>query len=179
MSLEDHLIIKKILSGDKVASQELYERHERQWFRLCLRYGKNRSEAQDILQEGLIQVFKDLKQFDPTRGSFRSWSNKAMVNAALRYLKKNQWQQSFEDLSLVSSEKDFSEEILGKITEKELIQVIQQLPSGYRLIFNMYEIEGYAHKEIAKKLNISIGTSKSQLSKAKKVLRQKLEILFE
>jgi len=179
MSKDDQLLIKKILAGDKTANQKLYERHERHWFRLCLRYGKNRSEAQDILQEGLIQVFKDLKQFDSGRGAFKSWSSKAMVNAALRYLKKHQWQQSFEDLSNLETEKDLSESILGKITAKELVQVIQQLPSGYRIIFNMFEIEGYSHKEIAKTLNISVGTSKSQLSKAKRTLRQKLEILFE
>ncbi len=179
MSKDDQLLIEKILKGDKTANQKLYERHERHWFRLCLRYGKNRTEAQDILQEGLIQVFRDLKQFDPERGAFKSWSNKTMVNAALRYLKKHQWQQSFEDLSIVETEMDFSENILGKITAKELVQVIQQLPSGYRIIFNMYEIEGYSHKEIAATLNISVGTSKSQLSKAKKALRQKLEVLFE
>ncbi len=179
MSKEDQFLIERILKGDKTANRKLYERHERHWFRLCLRYGKNRTEAQDILQEGLIQIFRDLAQFDQERGAFKSWSNKAMVNAALRYLKKHQWQQSFEDLSIAEIKTDFSESILGKISAKELIQVIQQLPSGYRIIFNMYEIEGYSHKEIAETLNISVGTSKSQLSKAKKALRQKLEILFE
>lgn len=178
MNRTDQSIIKKILAGDKSAMQMLYEQQERHWFRLCLRYGRNRAEAQDIMQEGLIMIFRDLRQFDVGRGSFQSWSNRVMVNSALRFLKKNQWQQSFEDLKEAEKESDFSENILDKISAKELTQVIQQLPSGYRIVFNMYEIEGYSHKEIAEALNISIGTSKSQLSKAKKALRQKLEVLF-
>lgn len=178
MTKDDLVLIQKIMAGDKAAMQLLYEQHERHWFRLCLRYGKNRSEAQDILQEGLIMVFRDLGQFDAERGAFSTWSNRVMVNAALRFLKKHQWQQSFEDLETADTESDISQSILGKITAKELTQVIQQLPSGYRIIFNMFEIEGYSHQEIADALNISVGTSKSQLSKAKKALRQKLEILF-
>lgn len=174
----DQKLIKKILAGDKSAMQSLYQQHEQFWFRLCLRYGKNRPEAQDILQEGLMMIFRDLKQFDAERGEFKNWSNRVLVNAALRYLKKHQWQQSFEDLELAETEVDVSENILGKITAKELTQIIQQLPSGYRVVFNMYVIEGYTHKEIAEELNVSIGTSKSQLSKAKKLLRHKLEILF-
>lgn len=178
MTKDDLQLIKKILAGDKAAMQALYEQHERHWFRLCLRYGKSRSEAQDIMQEGLVMVFRDLKQFDASRGEFKYWSNRVMVNAALRFLKKHQWQQSFEDLEMAETEADLSESTLGKITAKELVQVIQQLPSGYRIIFNMYEMEGFSHQEIADALDISVGTSKSQLSKAKKTLRQKLEVLF-
>jgi RNA polymerase sigma-70 factor (ECF subfamily) len=143
-----------------------------------LRYGRNRAEAQDIFQEGLIHVFKDLVQFRVERGAFSSWSNRVMVNAALRYLKKNQWQHSFEELDLVERETDLSEGIVEKITAKELTQLIQELPPGYRIVFNMYAIEGYSHKEIAEMLNISPGTSKSQLFKAKKTLQEKIEILF-
>lgn len=179
MNSDEHRLIQKAVSGEEPAIQMLYEKHQRHWFRLCLRYGKNRDEAQDIMQEGLVAVFRDLKQFDSKRGEFKSWSNRVMVNAALRYLKKHQWQQNFEDLELAESEPDLSENALGKLSAKELTQVIQKLPSGYRIVFNMYVIEGYTHQEIAKELNISIGTSKSQLSKAKKLLRQKLEILFQ
>lgn len=178
MNTNDQHTIYRILQGDKKAMEELYQRHEQHWFRLCLRYGKNRNEAHDILQEGLIMVFQDLKQFDINRGEFKSWSNRVMVNSALRYLKKNQWQQAFEDLEMVESKQDFSESIFEKITAQELTRIIQQLPSGYRVVFNMYEIEGFSHQEIADILNISVGTSKSQLAKAKKLLRQKLEILF-
>ncbi len=158
--------------------QELYRQHERHWFRLCLRYARNRSEAQDMMQEGLMMVFRDLHQFDAERGAFRSWSNRVMVNAALRFLKKHQWQLSFEDLEAVGQEVDRSASALEKLSAKEITRLIQQLPTGYRVVFNLYEVEGYAHREIAQLLNISVGTSKSQLSKAKKMLRQSIESLL-
>lgn len=178
MNKDDNLLIKDILAGDKQAEWMLYERHERYWFRLCLRYGKNRMEAQDILQEGLIGIFRDLPQFDPAKGNFKNWSNRVLVNAALRFLKKNQWQQSFLGLEEVGEEADLTESILGKINAKELVQLIQQLPIGYRVVFNMFVIEGYSHREIAAELKIAEGTSKSQLAKAKRRLRSELELLF-
>ncbi len=178
MRSEDTHLIQKSLKGNKAAIKKLYESHERYWFSLCLRYGRNRAEAQDIFQEGVARVFQMLKKYDAAKGSFPGWSNKVMVNAALQYLKKTHWQQSFEDLAIMENEGEVTEDALGKITTKELIEVVQQLPSGYRMVFNMYEIEGYSHKEIAEALGISVGTSKSQLSKAKKALQQKLNILF-
>ena len=178
MMQDDLTLIKKSLQGDRAATEGLYMRHEPYWFRICQRYGRNRSEAQDIFQEGVVRVFQMLEKFDAARGNFQGWSNKVMVNAALQYLKKHHWQQSFEDLSIAEGEIDWSVDALGKISAKELIEVIQQLPSGYRVVFNMYEIEGYSHREIAEALNISVGTSKSQLSKAKKLLRHQLNILF-
>ena len=158
--------------------QALYQRHERVWFRLCLRYARSRSDAQDILQEGLIQIFRDLSQFDDRRGTFSNWSNRVLVNAALRYLRKNQWQNSFDDLEMATQEPVLNESAIDKLSAQELTQLIQQLPTGYRVVFNMYVMEGYNHREIAETLNISEGTSKSQLHKAKKLLRQQIESLF-
>lgn len=174
----DNDLIKNILHGQKSAERILYERHRQRWFRLALRYGKNKVEAQDVFQEGLISIFKDLHQFDFKRGEFIHWSNRVLVNAALRFLKKNQWQNTFTDLKVAKNEQEISESILDKIAAKELVQIIQQLPLGYRIVFNMYVIEGFSHKEIAAQLEISIGTSKSQLSKAKKALRNILEDFF-
>ncbi len=178
MNQQEIQLIQKVRSGNQKAIQALYGKYEPHWFRVCLRYGRNRDEAQDIFQEGAIKVFQALRQFDSNRGAFSTWSNRIFVNIALKYLKKYQWQQSFEDLSMVAGEVDWQESIIGRITAKELIELIQQLPSGYRVVFNMYEIEGYTHKEIAAELNISVGTSKSQLFKAKKMLQQKLKVLF-
>ena len=174
----DNDLIKNILHGKKSAERTLYERHRQRWFRLALRYGKNRVEAQDVFQEGLINIFKDLHQFDSERGEFPHWSNRVLVNAALRFLKKNQWQNTFADLKVAENEQEISESILDKMAAKELVQIIQQLPLGYRIVFNMYVIEGFSHKEIAAHLEITIGTSKSQLSKAKKALRNILEDFF-
>ena len=178
MNQDDELLIKKILGGNQAASKTLYERHESYWFRICLRYARNRTEAQDIFQEGVVKVFQVIGKFNGEKGSFKAWSNKVIVNELLKYLKKNQWQQSFDTLDTLEEKNIGSVDILDKITAKELIQLIQKLPFGYRMVFNLYEIEGYSHREIAEQLNISVGTSKSQLSKAKKALRQQLKTLF-
>ncbi|GJM33568.1 MAG: DNA-directed RNA polymerase sigma-70 factor [Saprospiraceae bacterium] len=178
MNQDDHLLIKKILAGDKSASKILYEQNEPYWFRLCLRYGRNRSEAQDIFQEGVVKVFQVLDKFDIKRGTFGGWSNRVIVNEALKYLKRHQWQESFEDLSLTAATMPWPESIIEKITARELIELVQKLPLGYRVVFNMYEIEGYSHREIAETLGISVGTSKSQLYKAKRTLQAQLKLLL-
>lgn len=177
MLQDDNFLVQQILSGNQESEWDLYKQHERYWFRVCLRYGASRSEAQDILQEGLIAVYSSLPQFDAERGTFKSWSNRVIINAALRFLKKNKWQQSFEDLEEANEEIEISEDALDKIAAKELTELVQKLPVGYRLVFNLYAVEGYKHQEIAEQLGISVGTSKSQLSKAKKALRQQLETL--
>ena len=174
----DKDLIKGAIKGNESSMNALYQKYERLWFRLCLRYAKDKQQAEDIFQEGLFNIFKDLKQFDPDRGKFSTWSGRVFVNAALRFIKKSQWQQTFEDISTLDYQLPSIQHIIGSISAKELTSVIQQLPTGYRIIFNMYELEGYSHKEIAQKLNISIGTSKSQLSKAKKLLRYRIEQLF-
>lgn len=173
----DKQLIEQIDAGKKNALQLLYERHESYWFRMCLRYGRNRQEAQDMFQEGVAKVFAVLYQFDEDRGSFKAWSNKVLLNEGLKFLKKQLWQQSFKDLDEVDY--PFSAmDAIGEITAKELTEIIQQLPVGYRLVFNMHELEGYKHHEIAEMLGISTGTSKSQLHKAKKMLHQKMKLLF-
>lgn len=178
MKTEDQILIKKILKGRAAAADKLYYKHEVYWYRLCSRYARNREETDDIFQEGVSTVFKQLSKYDQKRNSFKAWSNKVIIHAALAWLKKNQWQQSFEDIGLVERDLVVAEDALGQLTVKELINLIQRLPSGYRVVFNLYEIEGYTHKEIAEMLNISVGTSKSQLSKAKRLLRRHLELLF-
>jgi len=177
MLQDDNFLVQQILSGDQEAEWNLYKQHERYWFRVCLRYGASRSEAEDILQEGLISVYSSLPQFEVRRGTFKSWSNRVIVNAALRFLKKNKWQQSFENIEEANEEIELSEDALDKIAAKELTELVQKLPIGYRLVFNLSVVEGYKHQEISEQLGISVGTSKSQLSKAKKALRQQLEIL--
>ncbi len=172
-------IILRSIRGDEKAMNTLYAEHERHWFRLCLRYSRNRDEAQDILQEGLMMIFRDLHQFDVNKGEFMHWSNRVLVNAALRFLKKTQWQQSFDDIDIITGKEVEFEGIIDRISAKELIGMIQSLPAGYRMVFNMFELEGFAHKEIAEHLNISVGTSKSQLSKAKKLLKQKVELAYK
>ena len=143
-----------------------------------MRYGGNSVNAQDILQNGLIRVFTALKQFDDKKGNFLVWSNKIMVNEALRFLQKQKRINFFEPVDESHLQIGVESNIHSLLSAKELVQLIQQLPDGYRTVFNLYTIEGYSHKEISQKLNISEGTSKSQLSKAKKQLRQWIEVLL-
>ena len=145
---------------------------------MCLRYGGNSTDAQDILQNGLIRVFTALKQFDENRGNFIVWSNKIMVNEALRFLQKQKRINFFESVDESHLQIGVESNIYNLLSAKELVQIIQKLPDGYRTVFNLYTIEGYSHKEISQELNISVGTSKSQLSKAKKLLRQWIEVLL-
>lgn len=178
MSSNDHNLIIQVQAGEPLAIKKLYNLNETYWFRLCLRYAKNRSEAQDMFQEGVTKVFHNIQKYDVSKGNFNGWSNRVIVNEALKYLKKHQWQHTFEDLDIIQNQIPDNDNVLGKITTKELVEVIQKLPTGYRVIFNMYVLEGYSHKEIAAELNISVGTSKSQLSKARNALQQKIKILF-
>lgn len=168
-------LIKQSVNGQEEAQRVLYLKYRVKWYMLCLRYGKNKYEADDMMQEGLIQVFKDLHQFDETRASFDTWSSRLMSHAALRYLKKNSWHQTFKDIDEVEDSSGLRETIYDQLAAKELTVLIQQLPMGYRIVFNMFVLEGFSHKEIAKELDITEGTSKSQLSKAKRMLRNKIE----
>ena len=143
-----------------------------------MRYGGNEANAQDILQNGLIRIFTSLDKFDEELGNFIVWSNKIMVNEALRFLQKEKRMRIMTSIEEEHLELEADIDIYGQLSVKELVALIQQLPDGYRTVFNMYTIEGYSHKEIAQELQVSVNTSKSQLSKAKKMLRKWLEVLL-
>ena len=171
-------IIKRSIEGEETAQRNLYVMFRSKWYPLCLRYGKNKQQSDDIFQEGLIQVYKDLHQFDANRASFYTWSCRVISHAALRYLKKDSWHQTFADLEEQDETSIEEETIFDKIAAKELIALLQKLPKGYRIVFNMYVLEGYNHREIAEQLEITEGTSKSQLAKAKKMLRELLKYQY-
>jgi len=176
---KEHKIIKKCLKGNAQAQRVLYDEHKVKWFMICLRYGHNRAEAEDMLQEGLIGVFKNLKQYDPGKASFSAWSNKVIVNAALQYLRKWKNLNFTRDIDDYTDQLSYSEDIFESLGAKELTSMVQKLPDGYRIVFNLYVIEGYKHREIAEKLSISENTSKTQLLKAKKMLRTQLEEVLQ
>lgn len=170
-------IIKKAINKNRQAQNELYARYGHVWYSICLRYHKNSEEAKDALQNALIKIYSKIRQFDPDKGEFKSWSCKIVVNENLMLIRKNKdFLKEFDDT--------YDETILNTesaidiLSAEELTKMIQQLPDGYRTIFNLYVIEGYSHDEISTMLNISKGTSKSQLFKAKRLLKQKLEVLI-
>jgi len=171
--------IKKCLRKNSEAQKELYERYKRKWFRICLRCGKNKADAEDMLQEGSISVFNSLHQYNPQIAEFSTWSAKVMVNAALRFLRKWKRLEFTESIGDYENYVVYDDDVFDALGAKELTSLIQKLPDGYRIVFNMYVIEGFKHKEIAESLNVSENTSKSQLLKAKKMLQHQLEIALK
>lgn len=168
-------IIQASSKGDEQAQRTLYEAYRSQWYMTSMRFGKNKSQADDIFQEGLIYIYKDLHQYDSKKSQFSTWSTRILINAALRFLKKYNWIDTISEYENSKESYETSETIYDSLAAKELTLIIQKLPLGYRIVFNMYVIEGYSHKEIAEELDITVGTSKSQLSKAKRHLRNVLE----
>lgn len=141
-------------------------------FGVCLQYSDNYEDAKDILQEGFIKVFSNLNQFKG-KGSFEGWIRRIMVNTALeKYRDKHYLNSVNEDEAEKLERTDIN--ILDEISAKDLLKVIQELSPRYRMVFNLFAIEGYSHKEISALLDISEGTSKSNLSRARAILQEKL-----
>jgi len=171
---EDELI-KGCVEGSRYAQKVLYDNYHALMFAICLRYTRNREEAEDILIEGFIKIFSKINEFR-NEGSFEGWLKRIMVNTAINNFRYNFKKKYFNviDNNYGIDVRDDIDIFNKNYSAEYLVKLIQQLPTGYRVIFNMYEIEGYSHKEIAKVLNISVSTSKSQLYHAKKILRNKI-----
>lgn len=176
--MTEKILITRCKKNDRTAFKELYDQHKRQWFTICLRYMTCRNLSNDMLQNGLIKIFKHITQFDPSKGSFSAWSNKIIVNECLEYLRSQMHKHSMHELNPDSQLMYNGLTPIGQLTAEELTNLIQKLPNGYRSVFNLHAIDGYTHKEIAAKLNISEGTSKSQYFKARKILQKKVEYLI-
>jgi RNA polymerase sigma-70 factor (ECF subfamily) len=164
-------LIKSCLAEDRHAQRNLYELYAPKMFGVCLRYAKNREEAEDIMQEGFVQVFKSLHNFK-FAGSFEGWIRKIMVYCAIaKYRGKSKLHSvlNIESENIISYE---NEDILSRLGKKELLQMVQDLPPAYRMVFNLYVFEGLKHREIAQQLDISEGTSKSNLHDAKLILQR-------
>jgi len=170
-------LLQGCLAQDQQCQKALYEQYKVQMFRLCLRYSNSRADAEDILQDGFIRIFSDLHQYSG-KGALGGWIRKVMVNTALQHIRKNKRVPHFLEIDQVAELKEAEEQIYSRIGAKALTKMIQTLPPGYKMIFNLYVVDGYTHQEIANQLKISINTSKSQLSKAKAALRKKLEHLM-
>ena len=173
MSTEQNRLIELCKQGNKSAQEQIYVAYKTHWFTICLRYLNNREDSLDVLQNALIKIYTKLDQFDSSLGHFKSWSSRIVVNESIMFQRKY-WKREVVDLNNEVYDVGESSEAISNLTLEELSKVIQELPTGYKLVFNMYTIEGYSHKEIAEKLSISEGTSKSQLVKAKAILKKKL-----
>ena len=148
----------------------MYRRFSPRMYAVCLRYASNAEEAEDILQEGFIKIFKKLDSFRG-EGSFEGWVRRVFVNTAIEQFRRKRYLQPVTEREENTIEgKSLS--ALDGLAEKDILALIKELSPGYRTVFNMYVVEGYTHKEIAEMLGISEGTSKSQLSRAKVILQE-------
>ena len=163
-------LIEGCIRGDRKMQYELYERFSPKMYGVCLRYAANAEEAEDILQEGFLKVFKKIGSFRGD-GSFEGWIRRIFVNTAIEQFRKKSYLQPITEQEENSIEGKYIS-VLDDLAEKDIIKLIQQLSPGYRTVFNMYVVEGYTHKQIADTLGISEGTSKSQLSRAKIILQE-------
>jgi RNA polymerase sigma-70 factor (ECF subfamily) len=167
-------MIRGCIAGDMASQKKLYDLYVRKMMGICLWYAKNREEAEEILQDGFMRVFTYVSKFKG-EGSLEGWIRKIMVNVALaRYRSKTHLRPV---ILYVPEEHGLKETIspIDVLEAKELVSLVQMLPPGYRMVFNLYVLEGLKHCEIAKLLGISEGTSKSNLFDARRILRKQLE----
>lgn len=169
-------IVNKCASGDVKAQEVLYKMFAPKMFGVCLRYAKDFSEAEDTLQDGFVKVFMNIKNFRH-EGSLEGWIRRIMVNASLEKFRKNRKLVHVEDISIYESKK-VADDVLDKITAEELLELISQLSPRYKMVFNLYVMEGYNHQEISETMGINIGTSKSNLARARDILKNKVHKLY-
>ena len=171
--MTDADLIQDCIGGDRHAHSKLYSKFAPKLFVVCLRYSKNREEAEEVLQEGFLKVFQFLHQFRG-EGSLEGWIRRIVVNCALQRLKRNSRLAPVVSIECYDGQFVMHEYIESRIGSKELLRIVMSLPPAYKLVFNLYVFEGYKHKEIAALLGISEGTSKSNLSDARVFLKKQL-----
>lgn len=160
------------LNGNRRMQEELYRRFSPRMYAVCLRYAGKAEEAEDILQEGFIKVFKKMDSFRGD-GSFEGWMRRIFVNTAIEHFRRKRYLMPVTEKEENSMEGGYNS-ALDDLGAKDILALVQELSPGYRTVFNLYVVEGYTHKEIADMLGISEGTSKSQLSRAKVILQDKV-----
>ena len=172
--MEEAILVQECLRGNARAQKALFDKFAPKMLAVCARYMKDQAETEDVFQIGMVKVFNKLADFK-AEGPLEGWIRRIMVNSCLDQLRKNQrfiTDKSFDD---VSYRIEVKEEISSQLMAEDLIALIQKMPAGYRVVFNMFAIEGFSHQEIAIQLNITESTSKSQYLRARAYLRQRIE----
>jgi len=167
-------IISGCLKGNRRDQELLYRRHAARLYAVCLQYSGNDEEARDILQEGFIKIFENLVNYKH-EGSFEGWIRRIIVNTALEKYRSKHLLHRVDDIDQIPEpEADPDNEDYAGLQAVDLMTIIRELPPKYRMVFNLFAIEGYSHKEIGKMMNISEGTSKSNLSRARVILQRRV-----
>ncbi len=167
--LSESDLIQGCINGERRMQEALYGRFAPKMYAVCLRYAGNSDDAQDILQDGFIKVYKNLARFRG-EGSFEGWIRRIFVNTSIEHLRRKTYLKPIaekEENTIPVKEKS----VLDNLGEKDILKLVKQLSPGYRTVFNLYVVEGYTHKEIGDILGISEGTSKSQLARARVILQ--------
>jgi RNA polymerase sigma factor (sigma-70 family) len=167
-------LIKQCIKKDRAAQAELYRLFSPTMLGICYRYTKNREDAEDILQEGFIKVFQNIGQFQQ-KGVFEAWLRRIMVNTAISYLRKHSRYRNQLEVEEMTLHPVSPEQPDIQLDTKELIECIRSLSTGYQTVFNLYAIEGYDHQEIATLLDLNINTVRSQYSRARSLLIQRIQ----
>lgn len=172
MNTEENDMIQGCIKGMRDAQKMLFNRFASKMLGVCMRYAKDKAEAEDMLQEGFIKVYQNIARFKGD-GSFEGWVRRIMVFTAINFF-KHRTRKFQEDLDRENFDAPFEDNIIETISAKEIIALVQQLPEGYKMVFNLYAVEGYTHKEIGEILGIATGTSKSQYARARATMQQLL-----
>jgi RNA polymerase sigma-70 factor (ECF subfamily) len=168
-------LINDCKKNDRKAQEQLYRLFASKLFTVCLKYSRNHAEAQDNLQDGFILIFKKIEQYN-FKGSFDGWAKRIMVNQSLQQYRGISYLGLTSDIVAEETEIEIDED---HVSIDYLMKIIQELPDRYRLVFSLYVLDGYSHKEIAELLEINEGTSKSNLSRARQILKEKIEKLSD
>lgn len=172
MSLED--LIKACQKGNSKAQEELYHLYKNTLFVLSLKYCQNEAEAEDNLHNAFIEIFTNIKKFNG-KGSFEGWIKRITINKAIDSYKKSYHLSPIKEADYPDTE--IAENELDEFSLDQILAMIQNLPNQYRLVFSLYELDNYSHNEIAEMLNISVGTSKSNLHRAKIILKEQIKVI--
>ena len=175
--MDELQLIEGCRKGDRRAQKALYETYSRKMMSVCLRYVSDWETARDLLQDGFVKVFTHIDSYTGN-GSFEGWLRKIFVNSALEYLRHADVLRESTELDQTAELTQTDSSPLSDISAAELMQLIQSLPTGFRTIFNLFAIVGYSHKEISEQLNITESTSRSQYTRAKKLLQRKVNALY-
>ncbi|PHR30341.1 MAG: RNA polymerase subunit sigma-70 [Fluviicola sp.] len=174
--MDEITLATKCIEGDQRAQRKLFDMYAPKMMGVCLRYMKDHAQAEDVLQDGFVKVFTKLEKYSGD-GSLEGWVRRIMVNTALDHLRKTNKFNANISMDEVGYKVESDTDVLASLMEEDLLKLIQEMPTGYKTVFNMFAIEGYSHKEIGERLGVSENTSKSQYSRAKAYLRIKVEEL--
>ncbi len=162
---------------DPKSQRRLYEQFASTMLAVCHRYARSVGDAEDILQDGFVKVFQHIDRYDD-RGSLEGWIRRIVINTAIDHLRKHKYQLQESEVNDAIHHESHAEDALDQLELATLFEIVQSLPDGYRITFNLYAVEGYSHAEIGEKLGITESTSRSQYTRARSLLRKRLSQVY-